>query len=56
MMLTMSTTQLKNTFTSQIVVMVTCNYMNAGKKKIGFILKHDFSTMNNDKSSRQLVI
>ena len=30
--------------------------INAGKKKIGFILKHDFPTTNNDKSSRQFVI
>ena len=30
--------------------------INAGKEKIGFILKRDFSTMNHDKSSRELVI
>ena len=30
--------------------------INARKKKTGFILKHDFSTTNNDKSSRRLVI
>ena len=30
--------------------------INAGKEKIGFISKHDFSTTNHDKSSRQLVI
>ena len=30
--------------------------INAGKEKIGFILKHDFSTTNHDKRSRQLVI
>ena len=30
--------------------------VNAGKGKIGFILKHDFSTTNRDKSSGQLVI
>ena len=30
--------------------------INAGEEKIGFILKHDFSTTNHDKSSRQLVI
>ena len=30
--------------------------INAGKKKIRFILKHDFSTTYNDKRSRQLVI
>ena len=30
--------------------------INAGKEKIGFILKHDFSTTNHDKSSRQLVV
>ena len=53
-MLTMSTT-LKKYFHFAIC----CHgyvYKNARKKKIGFILKHDFSTTNNDKSSRQLVI
>ena len=30
--------------------------INAGKEKIGFILKPDFSTTNQNKSSRQLVI
>ena len=30
--------------------------INAGKEKIRFILKHDFSATNHDKSSRQLVI
>ena len=30
--------------------------INAGKEKIGFILKHDFSTTNHDKRLRQLAI
>ena len=54
MMLTMSTT-LKKYFH-----FANCCHgyvdINAGKEKIGFILKHDFSTTNHDKRSRQLVI
>ena len=30
--------------------------INAGKEKIGFILKQDFSTTNHDKRSRQHVV
>ena len=54
MMLTMSTT-LKKYFHFAICCHGYVD-INAGKKKIGFILKHDFSTTNNDLSSRQLVI
>ena len=53
-MLTMSTT-LKKYF-----YFANCCHgyvdINAGKEKIEFISKHDFSTTNQDKSSRQLVI